>query len=98
MNPGWAETCIVPELNVWFPVKVFPPDRFDLRFRAVWVADDTGLFASDVLSIFPKPTIDLVIPETVPVKVGSARFALSSSKLSISVGVYVSTQIGRAHV
>ena len=31
---------------------------------------DTGLLASLVLSTFPKPTMLLVIPPTVPVKVG----------------------------
>ena len=30
--------------------------RFALRFRAVCVAIETGLFASLVLSTFPKPT------------------------------------------
>ena len=33
---------------------------------------ETGLFTSLVLSTFDKPTIDLLIPETVPVKVGES--------------------------
>ena len=45
---------------------------------AVACAVETGLSTSDVLSTFPKPTIDLEIPETVPVKVGEARFAFKS--------------------
>ena len=39
----------------------------------------TGLSASAVLSTFPKPTIDLVIPVTVPVKAGLFMGALSTS-------------------
>ena len=40
--------------------------------KAVCVAVDTGLLASDVLSTLPRPTIALVTPETVPVNVGEA--------------------------
>ena len=45
------------------------------RFNAVCAAVLTGLFASVVLSTFARPTIDLVIPPTVPVKVGEAKGA-----------------------
>ena len=45
------------------------------RSNAACCAVDTGLAVSAVLSTEPKPTIDLVIPETVPVNVGVARGA-----------------------
>ena len=48
---------------------------FAFRSNAVCCAVDTGLAVSAVLSTEPKPTIDLVIPETVPVNVGVARGA-----------------------
>jgi hypothetical protein len=51
------------------PVKVGEA-RFAFRFKAVCWAVLTGLLASDVLSTFPRPTIDLEIPDTVPVNVG----------------------------
>ena len=34
------------------------------------MASETGLFLSEVLSTFSRPTIDLVMPCTVPVKIG----------------------------
>ena len=40
---------------------------------------ETGLFRSVVLSTLAKPTIDFVIPETVPVKVGEAKLAFKLS-------------------
>ena len=40
---------------------------------------DTGLFASEVLSTLPRPTIVAVIPATVPVKVGELRVAIVAS-------------------
>jgi hypothetical protein len=52
--------------------------RLALRSNAVWVAVDTGLLASEVLSTFPRPTCVAVTPETVPVKVGEAVGALVS--------------------
>ena len=48
---------------------------FSFPFNAVCVAVDIGLLASEVLSTFPKPTILLVIPPTVPVNVGFAKGA-----------------------
>ena len=45
----------------------------------VYVADDTGLSASDVSSTLPRPTIALVTPDTVPVKEGEAKGALEVS-------------------
>ena len=56
------------------PVKV-GDSKGAFRFNAVFAAVLTGLSASAVLSAFPKPTIDLVIPPTVPVKVGEAKGA-----------------------
>ena len=53
------------------PVKVGEA-IFAFKFKAVCCAVDTGLSASAVLVIFPKPTMDAVIPETVPVKVGES--------------------------
>ena len=60
------------------PVKV-GDSKGAFRFNAVCAAVLTGLSASAVLSAFPKPTIDLVIPPTVPVKVGLAKGALAFS-------------------
>jgi len=54
--------------------------------NAVCVAVDIGLLASDVLSTFARPTIDLSIPLTVPVNVGlfiGALAAKSETKLLI---------------
>ena len=47
--------------------------------RAVDVSVLTGLLASLVLSTFPSPTMDLVMPATVPVNVGLASGALAAS-------------------
>ena len=60
----------------------------NFKFNAVCVAVDTGLFASDVLSTLPKPTILLVIPETVPVNVGLANGA-TTPKSTATVPVLV---------
>ena len=49
--------------------------RLAFRFRAFCVAVQMGLAASLVSSTSPRPTIDLVIPDTVPVKVGDAKGA-----------------------
>ena len=57
---------------------VFTSDVFAFKSNAACAADDTGLFASLVLSAFPNPTIVFVTPLTVPVKVGEARFAFSA--------------------
>ena len=56
------------------PVKVGEA-RGAFKSRAVCVDVDTGLLASVVLSTEPKPTIDLVMPLTVPVNVGLAIVA-----------------------
>ena len=53
-------------------------DEFAFKSKAACAEVDSGLFASLVLSIFPKPTIVFVIPLTVPVKVGEAIFAFSA--------------------
>ena len=42
------------------------------KSKAVCCSVDTGLSASEVLFTLPKPTIDLSIPDTVPVKVGES--------------------------
>jgi len=60
------------------PVKV-GDSKGAFRFNAVCAAVLTGLSASAVLSALPKPTIDLVIPPTVPVKFGEAKGALSAN-------------------
>ena len=53
---------------------------------------ETGLLASAVLFTLPSPTIDLLIPLTVPVKVGLARFALRSSAVccAVETGLFAS--------
>ena len=53
------------------PVKVGLA-KFAFKFKAVCVAVEIGLLASLVLSTLAKPTIVLVIPLTVPVKIGFA--------------------------
>ena len=60
-------------------------DSSTFKSNAVCVAVDTGLLASVVLSTLPRPTIVAVIPETVPVKVGEARFALRSRAVCVAV-------------
>ena len=60
--------------TVTVPVKVGDANGH-FNASAVVVAVETGLFASLVLSQFPRPIISFVIPETVPVKVGDARVA-----------------------
>jgi len=64
-----------PEGIVTVPVKVGLA-RGALRSRAVCWAVETGFAVSAVLSTFPRPTMVLVMPETVPVNVGEAMFAL----------------------
>ena len=49
--------------------------RFAFKFNAVCVAVETGLLASEVLSQFPRPTMDAVIPPTMPENVGDANVA-----------------------
>ena len=51
----------------------------------------TGFNKSVVLSTFPKPTIVLVIPETVPVNVGEAKgaFKAKASKTAFCDGAIV---------
>ena len=49
--------------------------KFAVKFNALCVKVEIGLFASEVLSTLVKPTIAAVIPATVPVKVGDAKFA-----------------------
>ena len=53
-------------------------DVFAFKSKAACAEVDSGLFASLVLSTFPKPTIVFVTPLTVPVKVGEAIFAFSA--------------------
>ena len=65
---------MVPVGKTGLPVKVGDSNGA-FRFNAVCAAVLTGLSASAVLSAFPKPTIDLVIPPTVPEKVGEAKGA-----------------------
>ena len=71
-------TCKAPDAlmvgALTIPVKVGDA-RLAFRFRAFCVAVERGLAASLVSSTFPRPTIDLVIPDTVPVKVGDAKGA-----------------------
>ena len=54
----------------------------------------TGLSASAVLSTFPKPTIDLVIPPTVPVKVGLSIGAFNANEFVTSVVFALSNKPG----
>ena len=56
---------------------------FAFKSKAVCVAVLIGLFTSLVLSAFANPTIDFVIPPTVPVNVGLLIFAFSA-KLAVT--------------
>ena len=56
-----------------------------LRSKAVCCAVLTGLFASEVLSALPRPTIAFEIPPTVPVKVGDSTGAFKSSAVCCAV-------------
>ena len=49
--------------------------RFDFKSRAVCAAFDHGFNRSVVFSTFSKPTIDFVIPVTVPVNAGLSNGA-----------------------
>ena len=63
---------------------------FTFKFNAVCVAVDIGLFASEVLSTLPKPTMAFVIPDTVPVNVGLANGATTpKSTATVPVDVMV---------
>ena len=62
----------VPE-NIVIPDKVVlnkeDPDKLDFEFNAACVADEIALLRSLVLSTLPNPTVVLVNPFTVPLKV-----------------------------
>ena len=49
------------------------------KSRAVWVAVETGLLASAVLSTYSNPTMVFVTPDTVPVNVGFASGAFDAN-------------------
>ena len=51
------------------------------------VVSASGLSLSEVLSTFPSPTIDLVMPCTVPLKVGLANGALLLSAPCVALGM-----------
>ena len=59
--------------------------KLDFKSRALCCAVLTGLFASEVLSALPRPTIALEIPPTVPVKVGDAKLAFKSRAVCCAV-------------
>ena len=88
LSPAVWVTAIVPVGSVGVPVSVGESSGA-LRSRAVWVAVDTGLFTSLVLSTLPSPTSPLTKPVgavieapvgmvTVPVNVGEASGAFVS--------------------
>ena len=66
------------------PVKV-GLDKFDFNANWVDVALETGLFTSLVLSTSGKPTIDFVMPFTVPVNTGLAKSAFNNILLAFWV-------------
>ena len=63
---------------------VVTSDVFDFKSNAACAAVLIGLNKSVVLFTFPNPTIELVIPLTVPVNVGEARFAFKASEVVTS--------------
>ena len=54
-------------LNEFVPVHMLFPDKSTFKFSAVCVAVEIGLFKSLVLLTFGKPTMDCVMPVTMPV-------------------------------
>ena len=71
-----------------FPIATLPDVskvRFAFKSNALWVAEEMGLLASEVLSTLPKPTMVAVIPPTVPVNVAPERLALASNALCVAV-------------
>jgi hypothetical protein len=50
---------------------------------------DTGLLASLIITL-PKPTITFVIPLTVPVKLGLAKFAFKFNAANCALGLLAS--------
>ena len=67
------------------------------KFNAVCVNVDIGLLASEVLSTLPNPTIVLVIPDTVPVNVGEAKFAFNAN-LDVRFNWFVSDWVNKNEV
>ena len=68
--------ALTNELAVIVDVDVM---AFCFALRASCVALEIGLFASAVLSTLPSPTLELVVPLTVPVKVGLANGAFDAN-------------------
>ena len=60
------------------------PVVFNFKFKAACVTMLIGLFASLVLFTLPNPTIELVIPLTVPVNVGLAIGAFNANTVDTS--------------
>ena len=63
------------------------PDKSDFKFNAVCVAVEIGLFKSLVLLTFANPTMDCVMPDTLPVKVGLLSGALASNAVCVAVEI-----------
>ena len=70
-------------------VFVYVVDWLAFASKAVCVRLEIGLLASDELSRLPSPTIDLVIPLTVPVKVGLSlgAFKLRADCVALDIGL-----------
>ena len=66
------------------PVKVGEA-KVAFKSNADWVAVEIGLLRSEVLSTLPRPTILFVMPPTVPVNVGFAKFAFKFNEASTFV-------------
>ena len=63
--------------------------KFAFKFRAASCAVDTGFSVSAVFVTLSKPTIDWVIPNTVPVKVGFSNGAFKPIAVSTLVTPYI---------
>ena len=83
--------CTVP-LKVGLALLAFPSIIPSSILRASCVALEIGLLVSDVLSTLPRPTMDFVMPCTVPLKVGLANgaFKLSASCVAFEIGLFES--------
>ena len=68
-----ADTSVVDVISGWYV------------FNAVWTAVEMGLLRSLVLFTFPSPTMDAVIPATVPVNVGLLVGAFAAMSVAIEV-------------
>ena len=62
-------------------------NKSTLKFKAVCIAVDLGLFKSEVLSTLPSPIVSSVIPLIVPVNVGFTKGAFKSCAVCVALDI-----------